>query len=227
MFVSPELPIGYPRFYDRAQGAALELYKSEWTAAIKRYRNHPAIFDWCMGNEQWEGMPRVGPDLYRIAKELDTTRPVIDSDGISSWGFFDGTRDRPTLDFYTVMFDILTTPFDNPDKFKTGKPLKPIITHEEGNFVHFPQLDDDRAVLARRSNPSGLPIAGTASSARDFSARRRSGRRRPSGSTCSATRRISRPCARTRAYRDMIGGSCNRGTAGPMACSTCIGGRSR
>jgi len=95
-----------------------------------------------MGNEQWEGMPRVGPDLYRIAKELDTTRPVIDSDGISSWGFFDGTRDRPTLDFYTVMFDILTTPFDNPDKFKTGKPLKPIITHEEGNFVHFPQLDE-------------------------------------------------------------------------------------
>ncbi len=142
MFVSPELPIGYPRFYDRAQGAAMELYKSEWTAAIKRYRNHPAIFDWCMGNEQWEGMPRVGPDLYRIAKELDTTRPVIDSDGISSWGFIDGTRDRPTLDFYTVMFDILTTPFDNPDKFKTGKPLKPIITHEEGNFVHFPQLDE-------------------------------------------------------------------------------------
>ncbi|MCC6697161.1 MAG: hypothetical protein IT365_16150 [Candidatus Hydrogenedentes bacterium] len=142
MFVSPELPIGYPRFYDRAQGAALELYKSEWDAAIRRYRNHPSIFDWCMGNEQWEGMPRVGPDLYRIAKELDPTRPVIDSDGIFSGGFTDGSKDRPTLDFLPVMFDILTTPLDNPGKFVTGKPLKPMITHEEGNFVQFPRLDE-------------------------------------------------------------------------------------
>ncbi len=142
MFVSPELPIGYPRFYDRAHGAALELYTSEWTAAIKRYRNHPSIFDWCMANELWEGMPRIGPDLYRLAKELDPTRPVIDSDGLFSAGFADGAKDRPTLDFYTIMFDILTTPLDNPDKFTTGTPRKPIITHEEGNFVHFPLFDE-------------------------------------------------------------------------------------
>lgn len=142
MFVSPELPIAYPRFYERAHGAALELYKSEWDAAIRRYRNHPSIFNWCMANEQWEGMPRVAPDLYRIAKELDPSRPVIDSDGLFPPGFIDGTKDRPTLDFLTVMFDILTTPLDNPDKFKTGKPLKPMITHEEGNYVHFPRLDE-------------------------------------------------------------------------------------
>ncbi|MBI5091751.1 MAG: hypothetical protein HZB26_04820 [Candidatus Hydrogenedentes bacterium] len=142
MFVSPELPIAYPRFYERAHGAAIELYKTEWSAAIRRYRNHPSIFDWCMANEQWEGMPRVGPDLYRIAKELDTTRPVIDSDGVFSTGFIDGTKDRPTLDFLPVMFGILTSPLDNPDKFKTGKPLKPMITHEEGNYTHFPRLDE-------------------------------------------------------------------------------------
>lgn len=142
MFVSPELPIGYPRFYNRAHGAALELYKTEWAGVIKRYRNHPSIFDWCMSNELWEGMPRIGPDLYRIAKELDPTRPVIDSDGLFSGGFIDGTKDRDTLDFLTVMFDILTTPFDNPEKFATGTPLKPMITHEEGNFVHFPRLDE-------------------------------------------------------------------------------------
>ncbi|HOF39975.1 MAG TPA: glycoside hydrolase family 2 TIM barrel-domain containing protein, partial [Candidatus Hydrogenedentes bacterium] len=142
MFVSPELPIAYPRFYNRAHGAALELYASEWSAVIKRYRNHPSIFDWCMANELWEGMPRIGPELYRIAKELDPTRPVIDSDGIFAGGFADGTKDRPTLDFYAIMFDILTTPLDNPDKFTTGTPRKPIITHEEGNFVHFPLFDE-------------------------------------------------------------------------------------
>jgi beta-galactosidase len=142
MFVSPELPIAYPRFYDRAHGKALELYKTEWTAAIKRYRNHPSIFDWCMSNELWEGMPRVGEDLYRIAKELDSTRPVIDSDGLFQPGFSDGTKDRSTLDFLTVMFDILTTPLDNPEKFKTGTPLKPMISHETGNYVHFPRFDE-------------------------------------------------------------------------------------
>ncbi len=142
MFVSPELPIGYPRYYERAQGPALELYKSEWTAVLKRYRNHPSIFDWCMSNELWEGMPRVGQDLYNIAKGLDKTRPVIDSDGVFAPGFIDGTKDRPTMDFFTVMFSILTSPFENQEKFKTAKPLKPIITHEEGNFVHFPRLDE-------------------------------------------------------------------------------------
>ncbi|MCL4217234.1 MAG: hypothetical protein KJ052_09565, partial [Candidatus Hydrogenedentes bacterium] len=142
MFVQPELPIAYPRFYNRAHGAALDLYKSEWTAVIKRYRNHPSIFDWCMSNELWDGMPRIGDDLYQIAREMDPTRPIIDSDGLFQPGFVDGGRDRPTLDFLTVMFDILTTPLDNPDKFKTGTPLKPIVSHETGNYVHFPRLDE-------------------------------------------------------------------------------------
>ncbi|MDX9972079.1 MAG: glycoside hydrolase family 2 TIM barrel-domain containing protein [FCB group bacterium] len=140
MLVSPELPIGYEYFYARAGAEALELYKTEWAAAIKHYRNHPSIFDWCMGNEMWNGVA-IAPDLYRIAKELDPTRPVIDTDGIFPDGFTDGKKDRPTLDFYTVMFNILTSPFDNPDKFKTGIPAKPVITHEEGNFVTFPRLD--------------------------------------------------------------------------------------
>ena len=140
MLVSPELPIGYPRFYARAGAAAQELYKAEWISAIKRYRNHPSIFDWCMGNEEWEGIS-IGPELYRVAKELDPTRPVIDTDGVFAPGFVDGKRDRPTMDFYTAMFDILTTPLDNPSKFKTGKPKKPVITHEEGNYVTFPRLD--------------------------------------------------------------------------------------
>ncbi len=143
MFVSPELPIGYPAFYARALKSpqAMELYRTEWTALLKRYRNHASIFDWCMCNEVWEGMTELAPGLYNIAKELDPSRPVIDSDGLFMPGFIDGTKDRPTLDFYTVMFDIISSPLDKPDKFKTGKPLKPIVTHEEGNFVHFPRLD--------------------------------------------------------------------------------------
>lgn len=141
MFVSPELPIAYLRNYNYAQGKAKELYKSEWAKAIVRYRNHPSIFDWCMGNELWDGID-LAPDLYKMAKQLDPARLVIDSDGIMPSGFIDGQKDRPTLDFYTVMFNILTMPLANPAKFETGIPLKPIITHEEGNFAQFPQLKD-------------------------------------------------------------------------------------
>lgn len=140
MFVSPELPIAYMRYYNRAKGAARDTYRREWAGAILRYRNHPSIFDWCMGNELWGGVD-LAPELYNLAKRLDPTRPVIDTDGVFPAGFIDGTKDRATVDFYTVMFGILTTPLENPDKFKTGTPLKPVITHEEGNFVTFPRLD--------------------------------------------------------------------------------------
>jgi hypothetical protein len=141
MFVSPELPIAYPRYYERAKGKALDLYRQEWAGAITRYRNHPSIFNWCMGNELWEGIA-LGPELYALAKQLDPTRAVLDTDGIFPPGFIDGTKDRATKDYLTVMFDILTTPLENPRKFDTGVPLKPIVTHEEGNFAFFPQLDE-------------------------------------------------------------------------------------
>lgn len=140
MFVSSELPIGYMRYYNRAKGQARELYKQEWAGAITRYRNHPSIFNWCMGNELWGGID-LAPELYAIAKKLDPNRLVIDSDGVMPEGFIDGRKDRATMDYYTVMFNILTIPLENPLKFETGAPRKPIITHEEGNYVHFPRLD--------------------------------------------------------------------------------------
>jgi hypothetical protein len=140
MLVSPELPIGYQQFYNRAKGPALELYKTEWAAAIRRFRNHPSIFDWCMGNEMYESVP-IAPDLYRIAKELDTTRPVVDTDGLPPGGFLDGTRDRDTLDFYFTQFDVWNSPLDNPQLYRCPAPKKPVISHETGNYVTFPRLD--------------------------------------------------------------------------------------
>ena len=140
MLVSPELPIGYQTFYNKAKGPALELYKTEWAAAIKRFRNHPSIFDWCMGNEMYDAIP-ISPDLYRIAKGLDTTRPVVDSDGLPQTGFTEGTRDRDTLDLYFIQFDVSNNPLDNPDLYHCPAPKKPVVSHETGNYVTFPMLD--------------------------------------------------------------------------------------
>jgi len=140
MLVSPELPIAYLSYYRRAKGAALDCYKKEWAAAIRRLRNHPSIFDWCMGNEMWDGVP-LAPELYRIAKGLDPTRPVIDSNGLSGRGWLDGSRDRHTLDFYVVTFGPHHLPLDRPGKHRFAKPKKPVISHETGNYVTFPRLD--------------------------------------------------------------------------------------
>ncbi len=141
MLISPELPIAYLEYYARAKGPSLELYAHEWAAAITRLRNHPSIFDWCMGNEMWDGVP-IAPELYRLAKTLDPTRPVIDSDGLWPAGFLDGTRDRPTLDFYSILFDEWALPLEKPGKHRfEGVPKKPVISHETGNYVTWPRLD--------------------------------------------------------------------------------------
>ena len=57
---------------------------------MKRDFNHPAIIGWCPFNETWDcGTPvsRQQDDLlrmvYRLTKEIDPTRPCIDTSGVS------------------------------------------------------------------------------------------------------------------------------------------------
>jgi hypothetical protein len=139
MLVSAEFPIAYYEYYNRAKGAALELYQSEWAAAIRRLRNHPSIFDWCMGNELYDSTP-LGPGMYAAAKQLDPLRLVIDSDGLSSGAFLSGRADRPTLDYYAIQFNCHALPLDQPDKHAVaGEPNKPVICHETGNYTTFPR----------------------------------------------------------------------------------------
>ncbi|MCP4645208.1 MAG: hypothetical protein GY851_32500 [bacterium] len=140
MLVSAEFPIAYQRFHDAASDAALNLYRQEWTAVIKRFRNHPSIMDWCMGNELYKGIP-IAPELHRIAKTLDPTRPVVDSDGV--WPGIVGSErlDRDTLDLFFTQFDVFANPLGTPNKFNMATPRKPVVSHETGNYVTFPRLD--------------------------------------------------------------------------------------
>lgn len=141
ILVQPELPIAYQPFYDKATGDAVKLYKTEWIAAIKRFRNHPSIFAWCMGNELSGKVPH-NQELYDIAKQLDPSRPVIDTDGLFGSDWMDGKLDRPTLDYYMLQFDVWNLPLDRPDKYKLGAvPAKPALSHETGNFGTFPLFD--------------------------------------------------------------------------------------
>ncbi|HEY5913445.1 MAG TPA: sugar-binding domain-containing protein [Verrucomicrobiae bacterium] len=140
MLISAEFPIAYREYYDKARGPALDLYESEWAAAIKRLRNHPSIFDWSMANEMYDSFP-LAPNLYRAAKQLDPARLVIDSDGLSG-AFLGPDADRGTLDFFSVQFDEFALPLDKPDKHRfAAVPKKPVVSHETANYVTVPRLD--------------------------------------------------------------------------------------
>lgn len=58
----------------------------EWSEAIERDFNHPAIIGWCPFNETWEqnGVTarRTLRAVYEETKRLDPTRPVIDTSGM-------------------------------------------------------------------------------------------------------------------------------------------------
>jgi hypothetical protein len=127
--------------------AATDTYRREWMAAIKRHRNHPSILCWVMGNEIWDGIP-LRTDFARIAKESDPSRLFVDSDGL--WGFnfvgpntniLESKKDRDTLPLYFLLFNCFSNPLDNPTKFMTAKPPKPIVSHEAGNYVTFSRPD--------------------------------------------------------------------------------------
>ncbi len=160
ILVQPELPVAYEIYLTRGleHETSRELYLETWRGMIRRYRNHPSLFGWCMGNEIYEGNELAG-ELYDIAKLLDPTRPVYDTDGVGP-----GT-DRPTLDVLMVQFDVHALPVVSrtvkhiedrqpmhpllkPVTLRTEKhrleppPAKPVISHEMGNFVTYPNVHD-------------------------------------------------------------------------------------
>ncbi|MGI6457545.1 MAG: glycoside hydrolase family 2 protein [bacterium] len=56
-------------------------YIDEWTQIVKRDRNHPSIIGWCPFNETPEEAGELQNTIVRLTRELDPSRPVIDSSG--------------------------------------------------------------------------------------------------------------------------------------------------
>jgi beta-galactosidase len=129
MMVQPEFPIAY-RWDLASTPEARQVYLDEWRGVIKANRNHPSIVAWCMGNEQYDSFPEA-PEMYRIARETDPTRAVIDSDGC---GF--KHQDRSTLDFLVVQFGEGGSIGLGDGKYSIPADVrKPVICHEMGYFV--------------------------------------------------------------------------------------------
>lgn len=136
VLVQPELPIAYQPFFDNAPPEARKLYRVVWEAYITKMRNHPSVFSWCMGNELYHGLP-IGQELYDAARDLDPTRPVIDTDGGP------GAMSRPTLDYHSVQFNEWALPWgSNRDKYAQNDLTRPVIVHEMSNLSVLPDPAD-------------------------------------------------------------------------------------
>lgn len=71
---------------DHTELHALPTFLREWEEALDRDFNHPAIIAWCPFNETWDLNGKKQNDeviemVYRTTKQLDLTRPCIDTSG--------------------------------------------------------------------------------------------------------------------------------------------------
>ena len=77
----------YPNWgFDVSEPAYLKYYLSEWTEAMQRDYNHPALIGWCPFNETWDVDGRQQDDdmlrvIYEQTKLFDPGRPCIDTSG--------------------------------------------------------------------------------------------------------------------------------------------------
>lgn len=67
---------------DHTNPASLERFLVEWLTVLERDMNHPAIIGWCPFNETpADQNPEFIRTIYRVTKQVDPTRLVIDTSG--------------------------------------------------------------------------------------------------------------------------------------------------
>jgi beta-galactosidase/beta-glucuronidase len=67
---------------DLGRAESFLTFAREWTEAVQRDLNHPALIGWCPFNERWGNhTPGLIPAVFKLTKLLDPSRPVIDSSG--------------------------------------------------------------------------------------------------------------------------------------------------
>lgn len=132
---------------DYSSDAALAVFLSEWSEAVKRDFNHPSIIGWCPFNETWNYKGRKQKDtllssVYSFTKAVDATRPCIDTSGnfhvvTDIYDVHDYNYDP---EIFKKNFDLLVTDNilyehvlkDNPHRQKYGG--EPVFVSEYGGI---------------------------------------------------------------------------------------------
>lgn len=157
------MEIGFAYEYD-SQGNKQNLSMSNeaWEQTILRYRNHPSVAIFCIGNEMHNAgrYPEVRA-LYDLGKKLAPAKLIMDNSG---WGEYD----RTTADIYSqhiayffpykhhggmfqsdapwslngsVTGQPLQVDTEMAQVHRYATPIRPTLSHEAIHYIHIPDYD--------------------------------------------------------------------------------------
>ncbi len=160
------MEIGFAYHYEQGVKTGLEVNNENWYNTIKKYRNHPSVAIFCIGNEMHNSghVPEV-MQLYREGKKLAPSKLIMDNSG---WGEFD----RKSADIYSqhiayyypykhhrdmfisdACWHLNGSATDSPlthskkgEKFSAEirrhvVPLKPVLAHEAVHYIEIPDYE--------------------------------------------------------------------------------------
>jgi beta-galactosidase/beta-glucuronidase len=139
---------------DLSRPESFLVFSREWTEAVERDLNHPALIGWCPFNERWDGhYPGIIPQIFKLTKLLDPSRPVIDASG--GWHYISPDiydahdYDQDTARFKERFDALLANP---PKIYVNGGPEhnvpyagQPYFLSEYGGIWWNPAQKDDKA----------------------------------------------------------------------------------
>ena len=140
---------------DYSDPAALEAFLGEWLDAVDRDFNHPSIVGWCPFNETWDREGRRQLDsllamVYRVTKQLDPTRPCIDTSGnfhvvTDIYDVHDYEQDPASFAAHYEAFRTGGAFYDAQAARQQYDGKKPMFVSEYGGIKWNPQGDVEKA----------------------------------------------------------------------------------
>jgi beta-galactosidase/beta-glucuronidase len=140
---------------DLSKGESLDRFLIEWGEILDRDFSHPSIVGWCPFNETWMASDRpfaaVLRQVHRLTKQIDPTRPAIDTSGGHHVGVTD-VYDCHDYDQNPVTFAERYAPFaegEQPFEHFPGKETpyegQPYFISEYGGIWWNPDQKDEKA----------------------------------------------------------------------------------
>ncbi len=161
LFIHMEIGFAY-EFDEHGKKKNLALDNANWRETILRYRNHPSVAIFCIGNEMHNSghQPQVAK-LYAEGKALAPTKLIMDNSG---WGEFDRSSADILSQHIAYYFPYKShrdmfisddcwhmngSAKDTPMREQNGtvsvrryaNPVKPVLAHEAMHYIEIPDYD--------------------------------------------------------------------------------------